>query len=94
MEIKLKSKKVVKVKEFSVRDEAKVKDIMMKMVKANPNGESFDLINPNENTLDLMLTTLKDSSDKNIRSFNDTDKYDFVFEIQKMLFEGNTKPSK
>ena len=94
MEIKLKSKKVVKVKEFSVRDEAKVKDIMMKMVKANPNGESFDLINPNENTLDLMLTTLEDSSDKNIRSFNDTDKYDFVFEIQKMLFEGNTKPSK
>ena len=46
MEIKLKNKKVVKIKDFTIAEEAKLKDIFLKMVKMVDDG--VELIEPNK----------------------------------------------
>ena len=92
MEIKLKNKKAFKVKEFSIADEAKLKDILMKMVKSVEGGA--EIINPNYNCLKILQIALVDSSDDTIRKISDGDRINIALEIQKVLFEGNEKPSK
>ena len=92
MEIKLKNKKAFKVKEFTIADEAKLKDILMKMVKAVESG--VEIIDPNYNCLKILQIALVDSSDDTIRKISDEDRINIALEIQKMLFEGNEKPSK
>ena len=92
MEIKLKNKKTFKVKEFTIADEAKLKDILMKMVKSVDGG--VEIIDPNYNCLKILQIALVDSSDDTIRKINDEDRINIALEIQKVLFEGNEKPSK
>tara|TARA_Y100000590_G_scaffold466960_1_gene644065 strand:- start:2734 stop:3012 length:279 start_codon:yes stop_codon:yes gene_type:complete len=92
MEIKLKNKKAFKVKEFTIADEAKLKDILMKMVKSVEGG--VEIIDPNYNCLQILKIALVDSSDNNIRKINDEDRINLTLEIQKLLFSGNEKPSK
>jgi len=92
MEIKLKNKKAFKIKEFTIADEAKLKDILMKMVKAVESG--VEIIDPNYNCLKILQIALVDSSDDTIRKISDEDRINIALEIQKMLFEGNEKPSK
>ena len=92
MEIKLKNKKAFKVKEFTIADEAKLKDILMKMVKSVEGG--VEIIDPNYNCLKILQIALVDSSDDTIRKISDEDRINIALEIQKMLFEGNEKPSK
>ena len=92
MEIKLKNKKTFKVKEFTIADEAKLKDILMKMVKSVEGG--VEIIDPNYNCLKILQIALVDSSDDTIRKISDEDRINIALEIQKVLFEGNEKPSK
>ena len=92
MEIKLKNKKAFKIKEFTIADEAKLKDILMKMVKSVEGG--VEIIDPNYNCLKILQIALVDSSDDTIRKINDEDRINIALEIQKVLFEGNEKPSK
>ena len=92
MEIKLKNKKAFKVKEFTIADEAKLKDILMKMVKSVEGG--VEIIDPNYNCLKILQIALVDSSDDTIRAISDEDRINIALEIQKLLFEGNEKPSK
>jgi hypothetical protein len=92
MEIKLKNKKAFKVKEFTIADEAKLKDVIMKMVKSVEGG--VEIIDPNYNCLKILQIALVDSSDDTIRKINDEDRINIALEIQKVLFEGNEKPSK
>ena len=92
MEIKLKNKKVFKVKEFTIADEAKLKDILMKMVKSVEGG--VEIIDPNYNCLQILKIALVDSSDDNIKKISDEDRINATLEIQKLLFAGNEKPSK
>ena len=92
MEIKLKNKKAFKVKEFTIADEAKLKDILMKMVKSVDGG--LEIIDPNYNCLKILQIALVDSSDDTIRGISDEDRINIALEIQKVLFEGNEKPSK
>ena len=92
MEIKLKNKKAFKVKEFTIADEAKLKDILMKMVKSVEGGA--EIINPNYNCLKILQIALVDSSDDTIRKISDGDRINIALELQKVLFEGNEKPSK
>ena len=92
MEIKLKNKKAFKVKEFTIADEAKLKDILMKMVKSVEGGA--EIIDPNYNCLKILQIALVDSSDDTIRKISDEDRISITLEIQKLLFEGNEKPSK
>lgn len=94
MEIKLKDKKSVKIKDFTIADEAKLKDILLKMVKPSPDGKSVELIEPNYNCLLILQMVLEDPSDNNIKKMDDAMRIDIALEIQKMLFEGNEKPSK
>ncbi len=92
MEIKLKNKKAFKIKEFTIADEAKLKDILMKMVKSVEGG--VEIIDPNYNCLKILQLALVDSSDDTIRKISDEDRINIALEIQKVLFEGNEKPSK
>ena len=92
MDIKLKNKKAFKVKEFTIADEAKLKDILMKMVKSVEGG--VEIIVPNYNCLKILQIALVDSSDDTIRKISDEDRINIALEIQKVLFEGNEKPSK
>tara|TARA_R100001509_G_scaffold10706_1_gene5681 strand:- start:6449 stop:6727 length:279 start_codon:yes stop_codon:yes gene_type:complete len=92
MEIKLKNKKTFKAKEFTIADEAKLKDILMKMVKSVEGG--VEIIDPNYNCLKILQIALVDSSDDTIRKISDEDRINIALEIQKVLFEGNEKPSK
>ena len=92
MEIKLKNKKAFKVKEFTIAEEAKLKDILMKMVKSVEGG--VEIIDPNYNCLKILQIALVDSSDDTIRKISDEDRINIALEIQKVLFEGNEKPSK
>ena len=92
MEIKLKNKKAFKVKEFTIADEAKLKDILMKMVKSVEGG--VEIIDPNYNCLKILQIALVDSSDDTIRGISDEDRINIALEVQKVLFEGNEKPSK
>ena len=92
MEIKLKNKKAFKVKEFTIADEAKLKDIMLKMIKSVEGG--VEIIDPNYNCLKILQIALVDSSDDTIRKISDEDRINIALEIQKVLFEGNEKPSK
>ena len=92
MEIKLKNKKAFKVKEFTISDEARLKDIMMKMLKSVDGG--IEIIDPNYNCLQVLQIALVDSSDDNIKKISDEDRINITIEIQKLLFEGNEKPSK
>tara|TARA_R100000664_G_scaffold34167_1_gene54578 strand:+ start:2319 stop:2597 length:279 start_codon:yes stop_codon:yes gene_type:complete len=92
MEIKLKNKKAFKVKEFTIADEAKLKDVIMKMVKSVEGG--VEIIDPNYNCLKILQIALVDSSDDTIRGISDEDRINIALEIQKVLFEGNEKPSK
>ena len=92
MEIKLKNKKAFKIKEFTIADEAKLKDILMKMVKSVEGG--VEIIDPNYNCLKILQIALVDSSDDTIRKISDEDRISITLEIQKLLFEGNEKPSK
>ena len=92
MEIKLKNKKAFKVKEFTIADEAKLKDILMKMVKSVDGG--LEIIDPNYNCLKILQIALVDSSDNTIRKISDEDRIGITLEIQKLLFAGNEKPSK
>ena len=92
MEIKLKNKKAFKVKEFTIADEAKLKDILMKMVKSVEGG--VEIIDPNYNCLKILQIALVDSSDDTIRKLSDEDRISIALEVQKLLFEGNEKPSK
>ena len=92
MEIKLKNKKAFKVKEFTIADEAKLKDILMKMVKSVEGGA--EIIDPNYNCLKILQIALVDSSDDTIRKISEEDRISITLEIQKLLFEGNEKPSK
>ena len=92
MEIKLKNKKAFKVKEFTIADEAKLKDVIMKMVKTVEGG--VEIVEPNYNCLKILQLALVDSSDDTIRAISDEDRINIALEIQKLLFEGNEKPSK
>ena len=92
MEIKLKNKKAFKIKEFTIADEAKLKDILMKMVKSVEGG--VEIIDPNYNCLKILQIALVDSSADTIRKISDEDRINIALEIQKVLFEGNEKPSK
>ena len=92
MEIKLKNKKAFKVKEFTIADEAKLKDIMLKMIVEVDGG--IQIIDPNYNCLRILQLALVDSSDDTIRKISDEDRISITLEIQKLLFEGNEKPSK
>ena len=92
MEIKLKNKKAFKIKEFTIADEAKLKDILMKMVKTVEGG--VEIVDPNYNCLKILQLALVDSSDDTIRAISDEDRINIALEIQKVLFEGNEKPSK
>ena len=92
MEIKLKNKKVVKIKDFTIAEEAKLKDIFLKMVKMVDDG--VELIEPNYNCLLILQTVLKDSSEKALRKMSDDLRIEIALEVQKLLFEGNEKPSK
>ena len=92
MEIKLKNKKAFKIKEFTIADEAKLKDILMKMVKSVEGG--VEIIDPNYNCLKILQLALVDSSDDTIRKISDEDRINIALEIQKVLFEGNEQPSK
>ena len=92
MEIKLKNKKAFKVKEFTIADEAKLKDILMRMVKSVEGG--VEIIDPNYNCLKILQIALVDSSDDTIRKISDADRISIALEVQKVLFEGNEKPSK
>ena len=92
MEIKLKNKKAFKIKEFTIADEAKLKDILMKMVKTVEGG--VEIVDPNYNCLKILQLALVDSSDDTIRAISDEDRINIALEIQKLLFEGNEKPSK
>ena len=92
MEIKLKNKKAFMIKEFTIADEAKLKDILMKMVKSVEGG--VEIIDPNYNCLKILQIALVDSSDDTIRKISDEDRINIALEIQKVLFEGNEKPSK
>ena len=92
MEIKLKNKKAFKVKEFTIADEAKLKDIMLKMIVEVDDG--IKIIDPNYNCLRILQLALVDSSDDTIRKISDEDRISITLEIQKLLFEGNEKPSK
>ncbi len=94
MEIKLKDKKSVKIKDFTIADEAKLKDILLKMVKTKEDGKSVELIEPNYNCLLILQMVLEDPSDNNIKKMDDAMRIDIALEVQKMLFEGNEKPSK
>lgn len=92
MEIRLKNKKKYDVKEFTIADEAKLKDILMKMVKTVEGG--VEIIEPNYNCLRILQIALVDSSDESIKKIKDEDRINIALEIQKLLFEGNEKPSK
>ena len=92
MEIKLKNKKAFKIKEFTIADEAKLKDIMLKMIVEVDDG--IKIIAPNYNCLRILQLALVDSSDDTIRKISDEDRINIALEIQKVLFEGNEKPSK
>ena len=92
MEIKLKNKTAFKIKEFTIADEAKLKDILMNMVKSVDGG--VEIVDPNYNCLKILQIALVDSSDDTIRKINDEDRINIALEIQKVLFEGNEKPSK
>ena len=92
MEIRLKNKKKYDVKEFTIADEAKLKDILMKMVKTVEGG--VEIIEPNYNCLRILQIALVDSSDESIKKIKDEDRVNIALEIQKLLFEGNEKPSK
>ena len=92
MEIKLKNKKAFKVKEFTIADEAKLKDIMLKMIVEVDGG--IQIIDPNYNCLRILQLALVDSSDNTIRKISDEDRIGITLEIQKLLFAGNEKPSK
>ena len=84
MEIKLKNKKTYKVKEFTIADEAKLKDILMRMVKSVEGGA--EITDPNYNCLLILKLALVDSSDDSIRKINDEDRIGIALEIQKLLF--------
>ena len=92
MEIQLKNKKKYDVKEFTIANEAKLKDILMKMVKTVEGG--VEIIEPNYNCLRILQIALVDSSDESIKKIKDEDRINIALEIQKLLFEGNEKPSK
>ena len=94
MEIKLKDKKAVKIKDFTIAEEAKLKDILLKMVKPSKNTKSVELIEPNYNCLLILQMVLEDPSDGNIRGYDDAQRIEIALEVQKMLFAGNEKPSK
>ena len=94
MEIKLKDKKTVKIKDFTIAEEAKLKDILLKMVSSSKDNESVKLIEPNNNCLLILQMALEDPSDENIRGYDDAQRIDIALEIQKILFVGNEKPSK
>ena len=94
MEIKLKDKKTVKIKDFTIAEEAKLKDILLKMVSSSKDIESVKLIEPNYNCLLILQMALEDPSDENIRGYDDAQRIEIALEIQKILFVGNEKPSK
>ncbi len=94
MEIKLKNKKSVKIKDFTIADEAKIKDILLKMVKPSSDGKTVELIDPNYNCLLILQMVLEDPSDNNIKKMDDAMRIDIALEVQKMLFQGNETPSK
>ena len=64
----------------------------MKMVKSVEGG--VEIIDPNYNCLKILQIALVDSSDDTIRKISDEDRINIALEIQKLLFEGNEKPSK
>lgn len=92
MEIKLNNKKAFKVKEFTIADEAKLKDILMKMARLKDDG--VEIIDPNYNCLKILKLALVDSSDDTIRKISDNERINIALEVQKLLFAGNEKPSK
>ena len=92
MEIKLKNKKVVKIKDFTIAEEAKLKDIFLKMIKMVDGG--VELISPNYNCLLILQMVLKDGSDKALKKMSDDLRIEIALEVQKLLFLGNEKPSK
>ena len=64
----------------------------MKMVKSVECG--VEIIDPNYNCLKILQIALVDSSDDTIRKISDEDRISIALEVQKLLFEGNEKPSK
>ena len=94
MEIKLKDKKTVKIKDFTIAEEAKLKDILLKMVSSSKDNKSVTLIEPNYNCLLILQMALEDPSDENIRGYDDAQRIEIALEVQKILFVGNEKPSK
>lgn len=95
MEIKLKNKKTVKVKDITIAEEAKLKDIMLKMVKPTEDGKSVELIEPNYNCLLILQMVLEDPSDNNIRKYDDAARIDIALEVQKCyLRETRSPPSR
>ena len=92
MEIKLKSKKIVKIKDLTIADEAKLKDILLRMVK--PESEGIQLVDPNYNCLLILQTALEDPTDDNIKTLTDNDRIEVALKVQEILFAGNEKPSK
>ena len=56
--------------------------------------DGIKIIDPNYNCLRILQLALVDSSDDTIRKISDEDRISITLEIQKLLFEGNEKPSK
>ena len=94
MEIKLKYKRTIKIKDLSIDERDELLDLVWGKFKKDDNGD-FQMEAPNSTiTKFIRIGVDGDTSDKFLRTLSFEDRTKIFTEMQKVLGEGEGKPSK
>ena len=94
MEIKLKDKRTLKVKDLSIDERDELLDLVWGKFKKDDNGD-FQMEAPNSTITKFIRVGVDgDTSDKFLRTLSFEDRTTIFTEMQKVLGEGEGKPSK
>ena len=94
MEIKLKDKRALKVKDLSIDERDELLDLVWGKFKSDDKG-GFQMEAPNSTITKFIRTGIDgDTSDKFLKTLSFADRTQIFTEMQKVLGEGEEKPSK
>ena len=94
MEIKLKDKRTLKIKDLSIDERDELLDLVWGKFKKDDNGD-FQMEAPNSTITKFIRVGVDgDTSDDFIKTLSMTDRTTIFTEMQKVLGEGEGKPSK
>ena len=94
MEIKLKDKRTLKVKDLSIDERDELLDLVWGKFKSDDKG-GFQLEAPNSTITKFIRVGIDgDTSDKFLKTLSFEDRTTIFTEMQKVLGEGEGKPSK